>query len=390
MRAFRHLKQLDWVLFAAVLALCLYGLVMVYSATRGAEAAGWAAPSQYVKKQALWLLISLFAFFLMVLFDYRSLARWHVPIYLIVMALLVVVLKVGRSPTGATSWIALGGLRLQPSELAKIAVILSIAAFVARRSESVSQMGVVGRSLAIALGPVILVLGQPDFGTALVIIAIWFGALYFAGAQGRHLALVLACGLALFAGMWNLDRIPTDRLPSPLGKVIAAARLREYQKRRLTIFLNPQADPTGAGYQVIQSRIAIGSGQLLGRGLFHSTQGRLHFIPEQRTDFIFSVVGEELGFVGCFAMLALFFFVYWRGMRIALRAKDPLGSLLAAGAVTMLAFHTVVNVGMSVNLMPITGIPLPFVSYGGSNLLASFLAFGLLQNVRMRRDSVIF
>jgi len=390
MPGFRYLKRLDWALFSAVLALCVFGLVMIHSATREAHAVGWVAPSQYVIKQALWLLISLVGFFLAVLLGYRPIARWHGPIYLAATALLIAVLKIGKSPTGATSWIALDGFRLQPSEFAKLAVILSLAAFVARRTGSVSEAGVVMRALAIAVVPVVLVLGQPDFGTALVILAIWFGALYLAGAKARHLGLVLVGGLALFALMWNLDRLPEARLRSPLGRVMAQARLREYQKRRLTIFLNPQADPTGAGYQVIQSRIAIGSGQLLGRGLFHSTQSRLHFIPEQRTDFIFSVVGEELGFLGCTAMLALYFFVFWRGLRIALRARDPLGSLLAAGIVSMLVFHTIVNIGMSVNLMPITGLPLPFVSYGGSNLLVSLIAFGLLQSVHMHRDSAIF
>lgn len=156
------------------------------------------------------------------------------------------------------------------------------------------------------------------------------------------------------------------------------------------MFLNPQADPLGAGYHIIQSRVAVGSGKIWGRGLLRGTQSRLRFIPERHTDFIFSVVGEELGLVGASAMLMMFLFVFWRGLHIARHARDPLGSLLASGAVTMLIFHTVVNVGMSVNIVPITGIPLPFVSYGGSNLLASFVAFGLLQNVHMRRDKLIF
>ncbi len=236
----------------------------------------------------------------------------------------------------------------------------------------------------------LLVLPQPDFGTALVMIAVWFGAAALAGARGRHLALICGCGLAVFAVMWSLGSLQTDSLPRPAARLVSAVRLRDYQKRRLTIFLDPQSDPTGAGYQVRQSKIAIGSGRFFGRGLFHNTQGRLHFVPEQPTDFIFSVVGEELGLVGCLTMLGLFFFIFWRGLRIATRARDPLGSLLAAGVVSMLAFHTIVNVGMNVNMMPITGIPLPFVSYGGSNLLTSSIGVGLLLNVHLRREGTLF
>lgn len=386
----RLLRRLDWTLLIAVLALCAFGLVMVYSATRTAQSTGLARPSPLAGKQALWMLIGLVAFVLTILFDYEKIARWHIPIYAASLALLMAVLVIGRAPTGAVSWIAIGGFRLQPSELSKIAVMLSLAAFLSRRMDSVGRPRAVLLSLLIPAVPMLLVLMQPDFGTALVIIAIWFGALYLAGARARHLGIVFAVGVVLFAAMWKLDRLPLQRAPKPVAKVLAKAALKDYQKRRLTIFLNPQADPLGAGYHIIQSRVAVGSGEVVGRGLFHGTQSRLRFIPERHTDFIFSVVGEELGLVGCVAMVALFLFVFWRGLRIAMRARDSLGTLVAAGAISMLIFHTIVNIGMSVNIMPITGLPLPFVSYGGSNLLASFIAFGLLQNVHMRRDRIIF
>jgi rod shape determining protein RodA len=289
------------------------------------------------------------------------------------------------------SWIAIGSFRLQPSEFAKIAVILSLATFLGRRVEEIQSVRVVLLSLLIPAAPVLLVVLQPDFGTALVVVAIWFGALYLAGARVAHLGVVLVGGLALFALMWNMDRLTTNRiLPGPVAGIASKAALKDYQKQRLAIFLKPQADPLGAGYHVIQSRVAIGSGQLAGRGLFRGSQSRLRFIPERHTDFIYSVVGEELGLVGAAAMLLLYLFLFWRGLRVAIRARDALGSLLAAGAISMLIFHTVVNIGMSVNIMPITGLPLPFVSYGGSNLMASFIAFGLLQNVHMRRDRMLF
>lgn len=387
----RLFKRLDWTLLAAVLLLCLYGLLMIHSATRAPDASGFAPPGEFVRKQALWLLIGLAAFILTIFFDYEKIARWHIPIYALTLLLLLLVLKIGRAPTGAASWIALGGFRLQPSEFAKIAVILSLAAFLSSRIGAIHRPRVLLLSLLIPAVPVLLVILQPDFGTALVIIAIWFGSLYLVGARARQLAAVFACGLLLFTAMSYLDRLPLERIrPAALGRALAHAGLKDYQKRRLTIFLNPQADPLGAGYHIIQSRLSIGSGQLLGRGLFHGTQSRLRFIPERHTDFIFSVVGEELGLVGALAMLLLYFFIFWRGLRIALRSRDHLGSLLAAGAISMLIFHAIINLGMSVGLMPVTGLPLPFVSYGGSNLLTSSIAFALLQNVHMRRQKLMF
>jgi len=387
----RLAKRLDWPVLAAVLLLCAYGIVMIYSATRAPGELGPGPPSQFAAKQVVWLAIGLAAFVLTLLFDYGTIARWHIPVYVAVLALLVLVLKVGHAPTGAVSWIALGAFRLQPSELAKIAVILSLAVFIGPRIEAISRASTVLKSLLIAGLPWCLVVLQPDFGTALVIIAIWFGAMYLAGARALHLGLILVTGAVLFLGMWNVDKLPVDRMkPGIVRKVLTHARLKEYQKRRLTIFLNPQSDPLGSGYHIIQSKVAIGSGGLFGRGLFRGTQARLRFIPERHTDFIFSVVGEELGLAGAAAMLVLYFFVFWRGLRVALRARDALGTLLAAGAISMLIFHTIINIGMSVNIMPITGLPLPFVSYGGSNMLASFIALGLLQNVHIRRDKIIF
>jgi rod shape determining protein RodA len=391
LRRLRLFRGLDWTLFAAVLALCLFGLLMIYSATRAPGTVGAGAPSEFSRKQLLWLLLALGAFGGTVAISYQSIARWHFLFYGAIIALLVAVLAIGRAPTGAASWIAIGSFRLQPSEFAKLSVILSLSAFVSRRTQAVGLLPTVLQSLLIAAAPVLLVLVQPDFGTALVIIAIWFGTLGLAGARARHLAGVLVCGVVLFAMMWGIGNLPIQRIhPRALRTIIAHIALKDYQKRRLTVFLNPRADPLGAGYHVIQSKVGIGSGEAFGRGLLRGTQSRLRFIPGRHTDFIFSVVGEETGFAGALLMLSLFLLVFWRGLRIAARARDPLGSLLAAGAVTMLFFHTIVNVGMAANIMPITGIPLPFVSYGGSNLVASFVAFGLIQNVHMRTERMIF
>lgn len=385
------LRRLDWPLLAIVFALCSFGLVMVYSATRAPEAVGLAPPSALVRRQVIWMMVGLLALSLTLLLTYEKLARWHVVWYAASLALLLAVLKVGKAPTGASSWIALGAFRLQPSEMAKIAAILSLAGFLSRRGEVVGRATGLLAAAALVAPVVLLVLAQPDFGTALVIVAIWFGVLAVAGARGKQLALTLVLGIGLFAGMWNLDRLPLDQTrPAFVGRILKSIALKDYQKRRLTAFLDPDADPLGDGYHVIQSRIGIGSGQLLGRGLFRGTQSRLRFLPERHTDFIFAVIGEELGLVGCLAVLALYFLLFWRGTRIVRRARDALGALIATGAVTMLTFHALVNIGMAVNLMPITGIPLPFISYGGSNLLASFIAVGLLESVHLSREKVLF
>jgi rod shape determining protein RodA len=221
--------------------------------------------------------------------------------------------------------------------------------------------------------PMVLILKQPDLGTSLVLMSIWFGMLYIAGARVKHLALILAVGALMAFVAWHVPGV-----------------LKDYQKARLTSFINPEADPRGSGYHIKQSRIAIGSGQFTGKGLFKGTQSQLRFIPEQHTDFIFTIVGEEIGFLGSSILMLLYFGLMWRGASILSETEDYLGRLIAAGILSMFLFHILVNLGMTMGIMPVTGVPLPLFSYGGSNMLANLTAIGLLMGIYVKRHKIAF
>jgi rod shape determining protein RodA len=370
-------RNLDWVLIAAAMGIACFGLVAIASATR--SAAGIPDPLYYVKKQLLWLGLGLGEVVVILLIDYLSFARLARLIYFGNLCLLGAVLVAGFSALGAQRWISIGPFELQPSEFAKIAIIITLASMLRGRDGKLgSWIGLAPPLLHVAL-PMLLILRQPDLGTSLVFLAVLFGQLYVAGAPTRKLAMALTSGLGAAAAAVFLHL----RYGFPIP-------LKEYQLKRLLVFLDPQADPLRAGYHVIQSTIAIGSGRLLGKGLFAGTQSQLNFLPEQRTDFIFSVVGEELGFVGAVALLALYLVLIWRGIRVITQAKDAFGALVAAGVTTMFTFHVLVNVGMAAGIMPVTGIPLPLVSYGGSSMLASWMGIGLLLNVHLRRHKILF
>ena len=341
------------------------------------------------------------------------------------LAMLVAVDVFGHSALGAQRWLQLGPLKIQPSEYAKLGLIISLARVLALQNIQ-DPRGLV-RAFTVVAFPALLVFKQPDLGTSLVFGAITLGMLAWAGVSMAFLfrltspllALVLAmpfvlvndpvvhrvfaCVLVAYMlglGFWlALDRKPARmaRAVTWIANLMACVAvpfawgiLKEYQKNRIRTFIDPEADPLGAGYHVIQSKIAIGSGGITGRGLFQGTQTQLHFIPEQHTDFIFSVVGEELGFLVSLAMLAAFVVVMVRGLIIADRARDRFGSLLAVGIVTMLGFHMFVNLGMATGIMPVVGIPLPFMSYGGTALMTNLAAVGLLQSISMRRQRGIY
>lgn len=361
-------RGLDIALLAAALALAAFGCLEIYSSTRpGLEARGL---DQYffLKRQLAFLTLAAIAFLLTMLYDYRQLRNVASIFHGGVLLLLVVVLTpAGHTTAGAQRWINLGFLQVQPSEFMKVALIISLSALFAKSEARDGDL----REMIIAVGrtavPAALIFLQPDMGTMMVLSAILTCILLVARVKVRWLALLALVAILGFALVLNLGL------------------LRDYQVARLTGFLDPNSDTTRAGYNLAQSKIAIGSGGLLGKGLFRGTQTNLDFVPEQHTDFIFTAIGEEMGFVGAMALLGLFSFVVWRGLRIAMLAKDTFGALLAAGVTGMVAFQVFVNVGMTVGIMPITGIPLPLVSYGGSSLIASFAAVGLLMNVHMRR-----
>jgi rod shape determining protein RodA len=299
-------------------------------------------------------------------FDYRLVKVYATVAFVGVMLLLFLVLTpLGSKAAGAQRWITLFGFQFQPAEFAKLGLVAMLAAYLSEfRRLSLDH---VGRATAIAAAPLLLVFFQPDVGTSMAFAAILIGLLVVAGAKGKHLGFLTL--VALFA-------------------VFAAFRVgvvQQYQIDRLTTFLDPAADPLQAGYNVQQSTIAIGAGGIRGKGYLQGTQTSLDFVPHQQTDFIFTVVGEEFGFVGALFLLLLYGVLLWRGLRIAMMSRDAFGTLLAAGIVTMLAFQVFVNIGMTLGIMPMTGIPLPLVSYGGSALIANFMGIGLLMNVHMRR-----
>jgi rod shape determining protein RodA len=287
-------------------------------------------------------------------------------IYAAIMLLLMIVFLF-PTVNGAHRWIPLGFFPVQPSALAKIAVILLLGTFIADRHMELGPNKDFLQALAIGLGAMVLIFLEPDLGVTLSVFAVMLGMLLVGGARFRQMAVVGAGAVVLVVA------------------AIGLKLLKSYQINRLLVFVKPDMDPLQSGYNLMQSKIAIGSGQLLGKGLFNGTQTNLKFIPEHHTDFIFSVVGEELGFVGGAILLALFGLLLWRAMKIAISAREPFGTMVAVGIVVMFFFQILVNIGMTMGIMPITGVPLPFMSYGGTSLIVNFMCVGLLLNIGMRR-----
>jgi len=362
-------RHLDPLVVLAACGLAVLGLAAVYSATFSSLREQGLPESLVMRRQLLSLTLGVAGMVAVTLVDYRRLQAYAaVVLGAVVLALGAVLTPLGSAANGAQSWFSLGAYQVQPSEFAKVGVIVTLAAVLGGRSERFER-----RHLLLALGVVGLVsaeiLRQPDFGSFMVFVAVLFGMLLVGGIRLRWLLVLALVGSLGVVGMFRLNL------------------LKEYQKERLTAFVNPGADAGGRGYtyNYRQALIAIGSGGVTGKGYLRGTQTNLQYVPEQRTDFIFTVIGEELGFAGAAVLLLLFAVLLWRGLRIAVIARDPFGSLVAAGIVTMFAFQAFVNVGMTIGIMPITGIPLPFVSYGGSSLISSLLAVGLLLNIHMRR-----
>ncbi len=355
------MRNVDKLLLFAALALGVFGIIMIFSATRADTPSTF-----YLKRQLLFFVLALLFMALGAGFDYHKTMPYAKIIYGVTVFLLMVVLLF-PARGGAHRWISLPFFDPQPSEIAKLAVIIMLATFIADRRMELSSIKDFAQALGIALVPMFFIFLEPDLGMTLSIFIIAVGMLVVGGATLRQMA-VLGAG--------------------SLVAVLAALQLhvlKSYQLTRLMVFLKPDMDPLQSGYNLLQSKIAIGSGQLLGKGLFQGTQTNLKFIPEHHTDFIFSVIGEELGFLGAVVLLALFAVLLWRAFKIAITARDPFGTMLAVGIVVMFFFQIVVNVGMTMGIMPITGIPLPFVSYGGSSLLVNFFCIGLLLNIGMRR-----
>ena len=364
---------MDWIMLGAALLICGGGVLAIRSALHLDL-----HPLDMVRKQMVGVVLGVAAAVALAHSDYEALlkrfARYLYPLNLL---LLLVVLSHfgGHEAKGASRWIKLGPVELQPSEFAKVILIATLALFLAQHAEKITEGRTLLKSLVHIGVPMLLIAKQPDLGTALVLLAIWFGMTAMAGARPLHLLAVLASGVLLFAVMWQFNP----------GHI-----LKDYQKNRLQVFLDPAADPRDMGYHLRQSEIAIGSGGMTGEGYEKGTQSNGKFIPEQHTDFIFTIVGEEGGFVVCVALLSLYLVLLERGVAVMADCKDTLGRLLAAGVLSMLTFHVVVNVGMTMGIMPVVGVPLPFFSYGLSSLLVNLTAVGLLLSVAARRHRVMF
>ena len=362
----RAVAQMDWLLVLATLLLSLTGIFMIYSAIHSNPV--FVKNSLHLK-QALWSSIGLCILLFILFFDYHFFTRWAYFFYALVIVLLIAVLFSGQVVGGSKRWLVFGPLRLQPSELARLAVILVLARYFGSRvGEEPMGFKELIPALLLALAPVLLIIQQPDLGTGLTVFLI-AGAM--ALAVGVKKRVIITIGTAAVAC-------------APLGWFF----LKEYQRRRILTLFNPDADPLGAGYQSMQSIIAVGSGEIWGKGLLQGTQSRLHFLPEKHTDFIFSVLSEELGFIGSVAVLALFVIFILRCLSAALNAADKEGALIAIGITTAFFLYVIFNIGMTLGLMPIVGIPLPLVSYGGSASISSFIAIALVLNVGVRRKSL--
>lgn len=371
------LANVDWVLMATVILLLCFSLVALSTATRE-KAADASGRSLIWTKQALGAVMGIGVMLFLALFDYSLLTYLAWPLYVLKIGLLTAVLVAGRTAMGAQRWLKLGPLDLQPSEIAKLLCIIALAHYLTRKREGWNSWLEMVVPLALVTVPAVLVLKQPDLGTALVFWAIAFGMMFISGAPKRPLVTIVLLGVSLAVGALVLHL--KYGIPIPL---------QDYQIKRLVVFVNPEIDPLNTGYQVIQSRIAIGSGQLFGRGLYQGTQAA-YFLPEAHTDFIFSVVGEEAGFVGGSLLLLLFLILILRAVSIAQKSKDEFGTLLAIGIATMLVFQVTVNVGMTLGIMPVTGIPFPFMTAGVSSLTTTMASMGILQSIYLRRRKIVF
>jgi rod shape determining protein RodA len=362
MRRILSFRDFDWPMLAMVLALCTISVLEIYSATLHTKYTG------FHTKQIFWIAAGLVAMFLFSKIDYHRLLDWVPWAYGVCMVALLAVLAVGQKVLGARRWIKLGPMHFQPSEWVKLVLILAVARYFANLGGRSLTWKDIFKAFALVGVPLLLVLKQPDLGTALTYTPILVAGLFLGGINLRQALILSTCGLVLVGGVWSSGKL-----------------LKPYQKARLTSFINPDNDPKGTGYQLLQSKIAVGSGGVWGKGAAKGTQTQGDFLPIPHADFIFAAFGEEHGFVGAVFVLLLYFFILMRLIQNAQTAADLSGSLIIMGVVAVLTFQIAVNVGMVIGFMPVAGIPLPLMSYGGSSVLFTFLALGAAMNVRMRR-----
>lgn len=362
----KSFKKFDFILIITVLILCVYGLLMIKSATLSYE------NIRFVKTQAISGLIGLAFIIILILLDYKLLGKLYIPIYIISVGMLIAVLVmgVGDKQWGSKSWLYIGSFGFQPAEFVKIGLIISLAKFIDLNKDSLNEPFTLLKILAFAFFPVALILKQPDAGTAMVFIFFIAAMLFIAGIKWQYIGYAFALGLLSLPVLW--------------------LKLDVYQKNRFFNFFEPERDTSNTGLQFIQGRIAIGSGKLFGRGLFQGVQTQNNYIPEKQTDYIFAVLGEELGFIGGMGLIFLYLVMIQRIIRVAKNSSDLFGSLMCVGIAGMFLFHIWENIGMTIGLMPITGIPLPFLSYGGTFQLANLICIGIVLSVGLHREGLNF
>jgi len=362
----RLIKNFDWITFSVVIIIVLIGIMTIYSATRPLSET---ESSQFYLKQSLWLIIGVIALFMTISIDYIWLGRISLFLYVIGIALLSIVFVLGRVGMGAQRWLSIGPVSFQPSEFFKLIYVITLSYQLAAISGPFRAASLFRFFFLIVFLPLILLIKQPDLGTGLMILVIFFSLILSKGLDRKITVLLIIIGLI--------------SLPF-LGNILWEG-LKDYQKSRLVAFLDPGIDPTGIGYHIGQSKITVGSGKFFGKGYLNGTQGPFRFLPEKHTDFIFAVFAEEWGFFGSFILISLYIALILKGLHTARNARDDFGKFLALGITFMFLTYFFVNVGMTLGIMPVVGIPLPFMSYGGTALLSNLISVGLLINVHIRR-----
>lgn len=362
----KNLKRFDFLLLITVILLTILGLLLIKSATINTGS------NALVKSQTIAMILGLIFIIMLSIIDYHFLGKLYIPIYIVCNLILIVVAiwGFGEDDWGARSWLKIGPAIFQPSEFVKVGIIISLAKFIDNHKESINEPSTLLKILLFVSPPILLILKQPDAGTAIVIVFFIALMMFVAGLNFRYIGYAILCSLAALPVLWF--------------------KLGDYQKDRVFDFLDPERNISGSGYQVVQSKIAIGSGKIFGRGLFQGVQTQLNFIPEKQTDFIFPVLVEEFGFLGGMTLLLLYFIFLHRLVKIARNTKDMFGSTMVIGITGMFLFHIWENVAMTMGMMPVTGIPLPFLSHGGTFLLINLICIGIVLSVGMHREGLNF
>jgi len=354
----RAFLKLDWVLIAVAVLLVFVGLLSLYSISSSGGV-------NYFFRQAVFTFLGLGAVFFVASTDYRSLQRYSTTLYFVTASVLALVLLFGTTVNGTAGWLSFGIFQVQPVEVAKVTLIIFLASFISKKKSELGEWARVIASLVLTAVLIFLVLRQPDLGSALVLAAIWVGMILASGLRFKHLLVLGLFGATLVFGSWFA--------------------LADYQKARIDTFLHPENDPQGTGYNVLQAMVAVGSGGISGKGLGYGSQSQLSFLPEKHTDFIFAVVAEELGLVGGLFVISLYGVLLYRIRRIGTLATDNFGYLLSLGIMIMVFVQVLVNIGMNIGLLPVTGIPAPLLSYGGSSFLSICFSLGLLLSIYLRK-----